>query len=279
MLDKPRDKYTDNDRKLEGFILSALKHKGIVANDATELPADKTNAVKEYISQNVSELPSKKAAAFFPEDLKQQYQAAKAKEKEIRAKQDNDLEKQTEKHKIKEALAAAPTLLSEIISGKKKSSDYSFNDVMQDLRNHPKSDSRMMMARLLHLSMQNNPDLTKESKIPQECMEKNIALLKKYQNRTAREPQLNFQRFLEQEGLTAQREKTERKHKTAPAKTRQSAVAETKRVSDKLRQNIQQQKNTAKPVPVQTKNITEEKEKLTPMQIALIKKRGNDFAR
>ena len=279
LLDKPHDKYTDNDKKLESFMLATLKHKGIVPKDSAEIPADKINAAKEYISLHVAELPSKKASAFFPEDLKQQYQAAKAKEKEIRAKQDNDLEMQSGKRKIKEALAATPTLLSEIVSGKKKSSDYSFNDVMQDLRNHPKSGDRLIMARLLHLSMQNNPNLTKETKIPQECMQKNIDLFKKYKAQTALEPQLKFQKFLEREGLVSQKNNQGKQRAAAPTKKNLSASAEAERVSDKLRQNIRHQENIAKTVPVQTKIAAGEKKKLSPMQIAMIKKQRNDFAR
>ena len=276
LLDKPRDKYTENDKKLESFMLSTLKHKGIVAKDAAEIPADKINAAKEYVSQHVAELPSRRAAAFFPEDLKRQYQAAKAKEREIRAERDNNPERQAERKKIKDAMANTPTLLSEIIGGKRKSTDYSFSDVMQDLRQHPKSEDRMMMARLLHLSVQNDPKLTKESKIPQECMQKNVFLLKKYKIKAANEPQLNFQKFLEREGLVSR--------KQAPEK---SAAAEAGRVSDKLRNSIRRQENTtvrrtSAPVkaPVQTKaTVGEKKKQLTTAQIALIQKRKNDFAR
>ncbi len=276
LLDTPRNKYTENDKRLESFMLATLKHKGVVAKDAMEIPADRINAAKEYISQNVAELPSRKASAFFPEELRQRYLAAKDKEKEIRAKQEPV--NQEEKRKIKDALAATPTLLSEIIGGKKKSSDYSFNDVMQDLRNHPKSDDRMMMSRLLHLSVQNDPSLTKESKIPQECMQKNINLFKKYKIKSAKEPQLDFQKFLEREGLVSQRKNQEKQRIAGSIKKNMSASAEAGRVSGKLRQNIGRNEASAQTKTGRT-DIAGEKQSLSPLQIALVKKRRNDFAR
>ena len=312
LLDTPRDKYTENDKKLEQIFLETLKHKHIIPQDATRIPDGKINEVKDYISKHTGELRSRKAAKFFPEELRQQYIDAKRKEKEYseskqigNAKKGASLETpsnsqpaKTERQKLKEKLKNMPSLLSEIADGQKKSSDYSFDEVIQDARTHKRSKEDAMRGQILNLFLKQDPSLTRDSKIPEEMMQRTNQLVREFSEQTAKNPKLNFQVFLQQKGLISKKEnkqpqpseKAHQPHSNEPA-PKQKTI-ETERVSDALRKNmVPKQTAPRKKEPLQKslansaaksqqgQPVKKQKNELAlDVQMAL-KKRGQDLAR
>lgn len=235
----------DRARKLLNTQLSILQHNNIIPKEVTEFPLDKLDAAQEFFMNNASQLKERGVAQYFSEEGKKEYYQNKATEKEEKKRLQNEGIYEKNKEICKEA-AKLPTLISEGISGKKDLSNYTFSDVVNDLRVHRKggyqaSEEEKNLSYLLSIE-RGKASLDKTDKIPADISKKCIDTLHVFSEEKRKNPQLDFERFLEKKGIKPPESKAEKhisgdKVKTASNAAKEALLAPDNAVSaEKIRQ-------------------------------------------